>query len=78
MLTEQKISKDSKKFIAKVIFTSGKFKIKICNILQKHFSYKKKWPIKNKKLFFYYTKSLPTNRKVQQPYYKVRNSNRKK
>ena len=52
MLTEQKISKDSKKFIAKVIFTSGKFKIKICNILQKHFSYKKKWPIKNNKLFF--------------------------
>ena len=36
MLTEQKISKDSKKFIAKVIFTSEKFKIKICNILQKH------------------------------------------
>ena len=36
MLTEQKISKGTKKFILKVTFTSEKFKIKICNILEKH------------------------------------------
>ena len=36
MLTEQKISKGTKKFILKVTFTSENFKIKICNILEKH------------------------------------------
>ena len=36
MLTEQNISKGTEKFLPKVIFTSEKFKIKICNILQKH------------------------------------------
>ena len=30
------LSKDTEKFIPKVIFTSEKFKIKICNILEKH------------------------------------------
>ena len=59
-LTQQKISKDTEIFIPKVIFTSQTFKIKICNILEKHDIrrksikpfYKKKCPIKNKKLFF--------------------------
>ena len=35
-LTQQKVSKDTEIFILKVIFTSQTFKIKVCNILEKH------------------------------------------
>ena len=51
-LTQQKISKDTKIFIPKVIFTSQTFKIKICNILEKH-------DIRKKSIKLFYRKNVP-------------------
>ena len=59
MLTQQKISKDTEIFILKVILTSQTFKIKVCNIFEKHdirrksikLVYKKNVPLKTKNFF---------------------------